>query len=77
MKAAGLTDAPALYPLLVALALVVMGAWQPFDPSLHEAITTIPATSPEDDGLIVGTVRPGYRIGEDVLRPAAVAVAKA
>ena len=49
---------------------------QPFDPALHEAITTVPATSPESDGLIVGTVRPGYRIGEDVLRPAAVAVAK-
>ena len=28
-------------------------------------------------GLIVGTVRPGYRIGDEVLRPAAVAVAKA
>ena len=49
---------------------------QPFDPALHEAITTVPATSPESDGLIVGTVRPGYRIGDDVLRPAAVAVAK-
>ena len=49
---------------------------QPFDPALHEAITTVPATSPESDGLIVGTVRSGYRIGEDVLRPAAVAVAK-
>lgn len=50
---------------------------QPFDPQLHEAISTVPASSPEQDGLIVGTVRPGYRIGEDVLRPAAVAVAKA
>ena len=49
---------------------------QLFDPMLHEAITTVPATSPEQDGLVVGTVRPGYRIGEDILRPAAVAVAK-
>ena len=49
---------------------------QPFDPALHEAISTIPAASPEQDGLVVGTVRPGYTIGEDVLRPAAVAVAK-
>jgi molecular chaperone GrpE len=49
---------------------------QPFDPMLHEAISTVPAASPEQDGLVVGTVRPGYRIGEDVLRPAAVAVAK-
>lgn len=39
MKAAGLTDAPALYPFLVALAVVVMGAWQPFDPSLDVGTT--------------------------------------
>ena len=49
---------------------------QPFDPRLHEAISSVPAASPEQDGLVVGTVRSGYRIGEDVLRPAAVAVAK-
>jgi molecular chaperone GrpE len=49
---------------------------QPFDPALHEAITSVPAASPEQDGLIVGVVRHGYRIGDDVLRPAGVAVAK-
>jgi molecular chaperone GrpE (heat shock protein) len=51
-------------------------AAQPFDPALHEAITTVPADSPEQDGLVVGIVRHGYRIQNDVLRPAAVAVAK-
>lgn len=50
---------------------------QPFDPMLHEAISSVPAESPEQDGLVVGTVRTGYRIGDDVLRPATVAVAKA
>jgi molecular chaperone GrpE len=45
-----------------------------FDPQLHEAITTVPAASPDQDGRIVGVVRHGYRIGDDVLRPAAVAV---
>lgn len=50
---------------------------QPFDPTIHEAITTIPAASPEQDGQIVGVIRAGYRIGDDVLRPAAVAVSKA
>jgi molecular chaperone GrpE len=49
---------------------------QPFDPSVHEAITTVPSTSPDQDGQIVGVVRQGYRIGDDVLRPASVAVAK-
>ena len=47
-----------------------------FDPTLHEAISTVPATSPIQDGMIVGVIRPGYRIGDDVLRPAAVAVAR-
>jgi molecular chaperone GrpE len=49
---------------------------QPFDPTLHEAISSVPAQSPDQDGMVVGTVRTGYRIGDDVLRPAAVAVAK-
>lgn len=49
---------------------------QQFDPALHEAISTVPAASPEQDGRVVGVVRHGYRIGDDVLRPASVAVAK-
>jgi len=47
-----------------------------FDPQLHEAVSTVPAASPDQDGRIIGVVRRGYRIGDDVLRPAAVAVAK-
>ena len=50
---------------------------EPFDPAVHEAITTVPAASADQDGRIVGVVRHGYRIGSDVLRPASVAVAKA
>ena len=50
---------------------------QPFDPALHEAITSVPASSAEQDGMVIGTVRAGYRIGDEVLRPAAVAVGKA
>ena len=49
---------------------------QPFNPSLHEAISAVPASTPAQDGTIVGVVRHGYRIGDDVLRPASVAVAK-
>jgi molecular chaperone GrpE len=48
-----------------------------FDPAVHEAISTVPASSPDQDGMVVGIIRQGYRIGNDVLRPAAVAVAKA
>jgi molecular chaperone GrpE len=49
---------------------------QQFDPALHEAVSAVPAAAPEEDGRIVGVIRHGYRIGEDVLRPASVAVAK-
>ena len=49
---------------------------QRFDPTLHEAISTVPAASPEQDGVVVGVIRHGYRIGDEVLRPAAVAVAQ-
>lgn len=49
---------------------------QPFDPAIHDAVTTVPAVSATDDGRIVGVIRHGYRIGDDILRPASVAVAK-
>lgn len=47
---------------------------QRFDPALHEAVTAVPATTPEQDGELAGVIRQGYRINDDVLRPAAVAV---
>jgi len=50
---------------------------EPFDPVRHEAVTTVPASDPRQDGTIVGVVRPGYVAGEEVLRPAMVAVARA
>ena len=48
---------------------------EPFDPELHEAITAVPATDQFPDGTVAGVASPGYLIGKDVLRPAAVAVA--
>jgi len=48
-----------------------------FDPARHEAVSTVPTAKAEDDGRVVGVVRQGYTIGNDVLRPASVAVAKA
>jgi molecular chaperone GrpE len=47
-----------------------------FDPLVHEAVSTVPAASPEQDGQVIGIVREGYMIGDEVLRPASVAVAK-
>jgi molecular chaperone GrpE len=48
-----------------------------FDPSRHDAVTVTPASDPSHDGLIVGVIAPGYQIGDEILRPAQVAVARA
>ncbi len=48
-----------------------------FDPSRHEAVATTPGHAGIPEGQVVGVVRPGYLIGDDVLRPAMVAVAGA
>ena len=47
---------------------------QPFDHAQHEAVATLAAGS-SAPGTIVGVVKPGYVIGDEVLRPAQVAVA--
>lgn len=47
-----------------------------FDPARHEAITVAPAADPAFDGLIVGVIAQGYQIGDEILRPAQVAVAR-
>ncbi len=48
----------------------------PFDPTRHEAATSVPTQDRARDGWIVGVIRQGYEIGGDVLRPAVVAVAR-
>ena len=48
---------------------------QPFDPTRHEAVSTIAAGPACPAGHVAGVVKPGYLIGDDVLRPAQVAVA--
>lgn len=47
-----------------------------FDPNLHQAIAEVPANGAEP-GTVVNVVQPGYVIGERLLRPAMVTVAKA
>jgi molecular chaperone GrpE len=48
---------------------------QRFDPNLHQAMFEVPDPA-VPSGTVVQVVQPGYRIGERVLRPAMVAVAK-
>jgi molecular chaperone GrpE len=49
---------------------------QAFDHARHEAVTTVPVSPQAPDGIVVGVIRPGYLIGDEVLRPAQVAVAR-
>ena len=51
-------------------------AGRPFDPHVAEAVDTIAVADAEQDGLVLVEVRPGYRIGERVLRPARVRVGR-
>ncbi|HEX4451016.1 MAG TPA: nucleotide exchange factor GrpE [Kofleriaceae bacterium] len=45
-----------------------------FDPQLHDAITTLPVTDPEQHRKVVDQIEPGYRFGDALLRPAKVVV---
>jgi molecular chaperone GrpE len=47
---------------------------QTFDPTLHEAVATEPALSPEDDHTVGKVFQPGYRFNGQLLRPARVVV---
>ncbi len=47
---------------------------QPFDPAVHEAITTTPATTAEEDHLIAQVFQVGYVFNGTLLRPARVVV---
>ncbi|MDQ2767329.1 MAG: nucleotide exchange factor GrpE, partial [Gemmatimonadota bacterium] len=47
---------------------------QTFDPAQHEAVSTEPALSPEDDHLVSRVFQQGYRYNGQLLRPARVVV---
>jgi molecular chaperone GrpE len=47
-----------------------------FDPHVAEAVDTIAVADAEQDGVVLHEVRPGYRIGDRVLRPARVRVGR-
>ena len=49
---------------------------QPFDPELHEAVDTA-EVAPELDGQVVAQYSRGYRLGNQLLRPARVQVGRA
>ena len=52
----------------------IEAAGQPFDPTLHEALATIPAADVEPN-IIVEEIEAGYMLNNKLLRPARVVVA--
>ncbi|HUH81987.1 MAG TPA: nucleotide exchange factor GrpE [Solirubrobacteraceae bacterium] len=47
-----------------------------FDPSLHEAMATLPQPPEgQPSGTVVEVYQPGYRLGKNIIRPARVVVA--
>ena len=46
-----------------------------FDPNLHQAMFEVPG-SDQPPGTVVQVIQPGYALGDRLLRPALVAVAK-
>jgi len=47
-----------------------------FDPNTSEALRVDPVDDPDRDGKVTETLRPGYRLGDHVVRPARVAVGR-
>lgn len=49
---------------------------RPFDPALHEAAAVVPVSDPELDGVVTAELRPGFQLGQRVVRPALVQVGR-
>jgi molecular chaperone GrpE len=49
---------------------------RPFDPALHEALTTAPAATADEDGLVAQVYQVGYVFNGQLLRPARVVVSQ-
>lgn len=48
----------------------------PFDPNVAEAVSLEPVDDPAKNDTVVRTVRPGYRLGDRIVRPARVNVGR-
>lgn len=57
-------------------AVAIPAKHQPFDPNWHEAVATTPRNGSEvAPGTVIQVVETGYRLGDQLLRPAKVVVA--
>ena len=74
LDAVEVVDKKMMKALLAAGLEILNPVDQPFDPSLHEAVSTVPAAAPEDDHLVAQVFQPGYRFKGQLLRAARVVV---
>jgi molecular chaperone GrpE len=49
---------------------------RPFDPSVHEAVAVAPVSDPTQDNVVVAELKPGFTLGDRLVRPAQVQVGK-
>ena len=54
----------------------IESAGQLFDPTLHDAVTAVPVENSAQENMVLTVIKPGYRIGNDILRPASVTVGR-
>jgi molecular chaperone GrpE len=73
-EAMGLVDKKLRKELEAAGLERIDPAGQPFDPSLHEAVSTLPPPSPDRDHTVSATFQTGYRFKGTLIRPARVQV---
>jgi len=50
---------------------------QPFDALRHDAVSLVAVSDPAQDGTVVGVVKEGYTIDDELLRVASVVVGRA
>jgi molecular chaperone GrpE len=74
LDAVEVVDKKMMKALAFAGLEILIPIGQRFDPTLHEAVSTVPAESPEADHLVAQVFQPGYVFRGQLLRPARVAV---
>ncbi len=74
VQGADMVEKKLLKALTTAGLEIVNPVNQSFDPTVHEAVATEPALSPEDDHVVSRVYQVGYRFNGQLLRPARVVV---
>ena len=74
LDAVEVVDKKMMKGLLAAGLEIINPVGEPFDPTKHEAVSTAPAPSPEQDHVVSQVFQPGYLFKGQLLRAARVVV---